>query len=115
MAKYGYFGSIYLQTLDTWSATSQAIAQIDSKGGVLTTTDIAPHLTHRQLLGLTDRDFDPEELEKFEYILLNLRHPGWGSSPEIAEALLAKLKQASTFELRFRQDDVFLFTRISRP
>ena len=115
LAKYGYFGSIYLQTQDTWNATSQAIAQIDSKGGVLTTTDIAPHLTHRQLLSLTDRDLNPEELEKFAYILLNLRHPGWGSSPEIAEALLAKLKQASTFELRFRQDDVFLFTRISRP
>lgn len=115
LAKYGYFGSIYLQTLDTWSATNQAIAQIDSKGGVLTITDIAPHLTHRPLLGLTDRDFDPEELEKFAYILLNLRHPGWGSSPEIAEALLAKLKQASTFELKFQQDDVFLFTRISRP
>lgn len=115
LAKYGYFGSIYLQTQDTWSATSQAIAQIDSRGGVLTTTDIAPHLTHRPLLGLTDRDFDPEELEKFAYILLNLRHPGWGSSPEIAEALLAKLKQASTFELKFQQDDVFLFTRISRP
>ena len=115
LAKYGYFGSIYLQTLDTWSATRQAIAQIDSRGGVLTTTDIAPHLTHRPLLGLSDRDFDPEELEKFAYILLNLRHPGWGSSPEIAEALLAKLKQASTFELKFRQDDVFLFTRISRP
>jgi uncharacterized membrane protein len=115
LAKYGYFGSIYLQTIDTWSATNQAIAQIDSKGGVLTTTDIAPHLTHRLLLGLSDRDFDPEELEKFQYILLNMRHPGWGSSPKIAEALLAKLKQASTFELKFRQDDVFLFTRISRP
>ena len=114
LAKYGYFGSIYLQTLDTWSATSQAIAQIDSQGGVLTTSNIAPHLTHRQHLGLTERNLDLEELEKFEYILLDMRHPGWGSSAVIAEALLAKLKQASTFQLKFRQDDVFLFTRISR-
>ena len=115
LAKYGYFGSIYLQTLDTWSATRQAIAQIDSLGGVLTTSNIAPHLTHRQQLGLSDRNLDLEELEKFEYILLDMRHPGWGSSAEIAEALLAKLKQASTFQLKFRQNDVFLFTRISRP
>ena len=111
LAKYGYFGSIYLQNLDTWGATRKAIALIDSSGGVLTTSDIAPHLTHRKLLGLSDRDLDLEELEKFEYILLNMRHPGWGSSPEIAETLFAKLKPASTFQLRFRQDDVFLFTK----
>ena len=113
LAKYGYFGSVYLQTLDTWDATRKAISLVDSPGGVLTTSDIAPHLTHRRLLELSDRNLNLEKLEKFDYVLLNLRHPGWGSSPEIAEALFAKLKQASTFQLEFRQDDVFLFT--NRP
>ncbi|MEO1004530.1 MAG: DUF2079 domain-containing protein [Cyanobacteria bacterium J06638_38] len=112
LAKYGYFGSIYLQTWDTWRATSQALALIDSKGGVLTTSDIAPHLTHRELLGLPTQNLNHEELAKFAYVLLNLRHPGWGSSSEIAEALFAKLKQSSTFQLKFQQDDVFLFTKV---
>ncbi len=89
-----------------------AIALVDSSGGVLTTSDIAPHLTHRSLLGLTSVDLDYEELGKFKYILLNLRHPGWGSSLKITEALLTKLKQTSKFQLKFQQDDVFLFTRI---
>ena len=115
LAKYGYFGSIYLQTLDTWDATRKAIALVETKGGVLTSSDLAPHLSHRQLLALTERDFDLEELAKFDYVLLNLRHPGWGSSAEITQAIFAKLKQTARFQLKFRQDDVFLFTKVPRP
>jgi uncharacterized membrane protein len=111
LAKYGYFGSIYLQTWDTWGATRNAIARVSDRQGVLTTTDIAPHLTHRSLVGLTTTDLNYEELEKFKYILLNLRHPGWGSSPEIARSIYVKLKQTSKFQLEFKQDDVFLFIK----
>jgi Predicted membrane protein (DUF2079) len=80
----------------------------------MTTSDIAPHLTHRNLLELTTRNLKSEELGKFAYILLNLRHPGWGSSPEIAEALFANLSRESAFKLKFQQDDVFLFIRVLR-
>ncbi|BAZ43259.1 hypothetical protein NIES4102_02590 [Chondrocystis sp. NIES-4102] len=109
LGKYGYFTSLYLQSWDTWQATKIAISQIDTSGSVLTTTDIAPHLTHRTLVGLTTSELDIQELAKFKYILLNLRHPGWGSSTEIAQATLEKLKQSPTFKLNFQQDDVFLF------
>ena len=114
LAKYGYFGSIYLQNLDTWKATRSAIALISDRQGVLTTTDLAPHLTHRSLVGLTTTDLNYEELEKFKYILLNLRHPGWGSSPEIAHSIYDKLDRTSEFQLQFERDDVFLFIQIPR-
>jgi uncharacterized membrane protein len=114
LAKYGYFGSIYLQNHDTWGATRKAIALVQEAGGILTTSDIAPHLTHRNLLELTTRNLKSEELGEFAYVLLNLRHPGWGSSPEIAEALFAKLNRESAFKLKFQQDDVFLFIRVLR-
>ncbi|MGL5793804.1 MAG: DUF2079 domain-containing protein [Waterburya sp.] len=111
LAKYGYFGSLYLQSWDTWQATKTAISQIDAHSSVLTTTDIAPHLTHRALVGLTTSEPDTQDLDKFKYILLNLRHPGWGSSSEIAQNILTKLKQTPKFKLDFEQDDVLLFTK----
>jgi uncharacterized membrane protein len=111
LAKYGYFGTLYLQSWDTWQATKTAISKIDAHSSVLTTTDIAPHLTHRPLVGLTTSELDTQELDKFKYILLNLRHPGWGSSSEIARNTLTKLKQIPKFKLNFEQDDVFLFTK----
>ncbi|MGD1917831.1 MAG: DUF2079 domain-containing protein [Pleurocapsa sp.] len=113
LGKYGYFGSLYLQNWDTWQASRNAIALIEDRASVLTTTDLAPHLTHRPLVGLTTSELDSKELNKFEYILLNLRHPGWGSSTKIAQAMLVKLQKTEHFKLDFQQDDVFLFSKIS--
>lgn len=111
LAKFGYFGSIYLESLDTWQATRQALKQINTNGGVLTTSDIAPHLTHRTLLQLTTQDSLSMDLNKFDYVLLNQHHPGWASSPEIANSLISKLKQTPGFEMKSFQDEVFLFTK----
>lgn len=114
LAKYGYFGSIYLNSLDTWKATRVAIAQIQTSGGVLTTHNIAPHLAHRSLIKFTNADSPPADLNQFEYILLNLRHPGWKSSREFAENLLIKLQNNRDFKLKFQQEEVYLFIQTNR-
>lgn len=111
LAKYGYFGSIYLDSLDTLQATRQAIAQVATKGGVLTTAEIAPHLTHRQLIKLTDANSPPANLTQFEYVLLNVRHPGWLSNSEFATSLVNQLKSNQEFQLSYQRDDVYLFTQ----
>lgn len=111
LAKYGYFGSIYLNSLDTLQATRQAIAQVQTKGGVLTTAEIAPHLTHRQLIKLTDANSPQADLTQFDYVLLNVRHPGWLSNSEFATSLVNQLKNTQEFQLSYQQDDVYLFTK----
>jgi uncharacterized membrane protein len=110
-AKFGYFGSIYLDSLDTWQATRQAFQEINTKGGVLTTSDMASHVTHRPLVQLATKDSESMDLNKFDYILLNQRHPGWASSPEIVNSLITKLKQTPEFSLQYSQDEVFLFAK----
>lgn len=109
LAKYGYFGSIYLNSLDTRQATQTAIAQVKS-GGVLTTADIAPHLTHRRLVRFTDATL-PTNLANFDYVLLNQRHPGWLSNSEFATKLVEQLKNAPEFHLSYQRDDVYLFAK----
>lgn len=52
LAKFGYFGTKYLKSLDTWQATRDAIAKINDSGSVLTSAQIAPHLTHRPVVEL---------------------------------------------------------------
>ena len=107
-AKFGYFGSIYLETLDTWQATREAVALVPSQGSVLTTSAIAPHLTHRRVVALATEE--TVELDQFDYILLNRRHPGWASSPEIMTSLVEGLSQ-SPWQQRYQRDDVFLFVK----
>jgi len=114
LAKYGYFGSIYLDSLDTWQATREAIAQVQTPGGVLTTAEISPHLTHRQLVKFTDINFPPTNLAQFDYVLLNIRHPGWQSNREFATSLLEQLKNTSEFAVNYQRDDVYLFKTVKK-
>jgi uncharacterized membrane protein len=113
LGKYGYFWTIYLDSLDTWQATRQAIAQVQTQGGVYTTAEIASHLTHRPLIEFTDVNSPPADLTKFEYILLNVRHPGWLSNRDFAINLINQLKNTKQFQLSYQQDEVYLFVKNS--
>ncbi len=109
LAKYGYFGSRYLRHFDTVLATQEAVALVRTQDPVLTADHIAPHLTHRPVIMLATKGADSLDLSSFKYILLNASYPGWGSSPELIESLVNRLKSRSQFKLIYRKNQVFLF------
>lgn len=126
LAKYGYFGSRYLKSLDTWQATQEAISEIQNgdkaaeysnrflpaQGGVLTTHRIAPHLSHRSLIQyIDDLTRLPPDLAKFKYVLLNVRHPDATGNSELAANLVNQLKNNQLFQLHYQRDDVYLFVK----
>lgn len=111
LAKFTHFGGRYLEYVDTWQATNRAISQIQTQGGVMTTAEIAPHLSHRQLIKFTNAETPPVNLQEFNYFLLNVRHPGWASNSEFARTLVDKLQKAPEFSLKYQQDDVYLFSK----
>ena len=111
LAKYGYFWTIYLNGIDTLSATKEAISLVETKGSVLTSAQIAPHLAHRPVVKLTQADAPPANLAEFDYVLLNLRYPGWMSDRAFVENLITQLKNNPQFQLKYQQDDIYLFTQ----
>ena len=126
LAKYGYFGSRYLTSLDTWQATQEAILEIQNgdkaaeysnrflpaKGGVLTTHRIAPHLSDRSLIQyIDDLTRLPPDLAKFDYVLLNVRHPDANGNSKLAAKLVNQLKNNQLFQLHYQRDDVYLFVK----
>jgi uncharacterized membrane protein len=113
LAKYGYFGSIYLNSLDTWKATREAVSQVTTNGSVLAPSQVTPHLTHRPLIKLAQQGSELVELTQFEYVFLNLRHPGFGSTQQVTTRLLERLKKTPEFKLTYQRDDVFLFQKKS--
>jgi hypothetical protein len=44
--------------------------------------------------------------------LLNSRHPGWRSSPEFSQTLIAALQNETSFRLLYHRDGVYLFSRL---
>ncbi len=115
LAKYGYIWSRYFRSVDNWQATQQAIAQVHTQGAVLTTHSIAPHLSHRPTIHFVDDITGPPSgIGRYEYILLNVRHPDGTRNPEFAANLVNQLKKNQFFQLGYQRDDVYLFVKKSK-
>ncbi|EAZ94363.1 DUF2079 domain-containing protein [Crocosphaera chwakensis] len=111
LAKYGYFTSRYLDSLDTWKATNEAITKISTKGNVLTSTYIAPHVSQRAMIKLAENGAESFDVNQFDYILLNQRYLGRESSQELIETIKEKIGQNNNFNLTYTKDDVYLFSQ----
>jgi uncharacterized membrane protein len=109
--KLEYFWTGYFSTLDTHQSTTVAISKITDEGAVLTTGEIAPHLTHRPVVKLTFSGTESIDLNKFKYMLLDLKHPGWNSSLEVMNKLKARAKESKLFKLEYQQDEIYLFSK----
>ena len=110
LAKYGYFWTVYLESMDTWQATRQAIHLVQTKGSLLTDNSLAPHLAHRSTIKLLHQVSTEQDLTKFDYVLLNLRHP-WHDTKETAMSVTAQLKKSPLFKISYEKDDVLLFQK----
>jgi uncharacterized membrane protein len=112
LAKYFHFISTYVDNLDTWGATRSAITQVQPSGGVFTTSEIAPHLTHRSIVQVAYDGTELTDLNPFNYVLFNVRYPGDGSSQKTLTQIIQRVETMPEFRLVSQQDDVFLFERI---
>ncbi len=110
LSRLSFFFGSYYTSIDTLQSTREAIAKIYSNESVLTTAEIAPHLTHRLTIDFTSTN-SSQNINKFHYILLNTRHPGWMSSKQIAADLVNQLSNSNQFQLNYQKNDVYLFIR----
>ncbi|MBE8999903.1 DUF2079 domain-containing protein [Nostoc sp. LEGE 12447] len=112
LAKFTHFGGKYLVSINTYQATQEAITQVQTQGSVYTTSQIAPHLSHRKLITLTSADFPTANLDAFDYILLNIHQPGLRSNQEFPVNLVNQLKNNQKFNFKYQGDDVYLFVKV---
>ncbi len=99
----------YVGSFDTWQATNNAISYVKTKGGVLTDNRLAPHFTHRSMVKLLNQT-EPDNLDEFDYVVLNLRHP-WPDTEEEGIILSKNLQNNQEWELNYQQNDVMVFQR----
>ena len=103
---------LYLNRLDTWQATREAIAQVQPQSSILTDNRLAPHFTHRPTVKLLSQISPQTDLAEFKYILLNQRHP-WPDTEKIGNDLANQLKNHPKFQLAYQKNQVLLFKQIS--
>ncbi|XHU95528.1 MAG: DUF2079 domain-containing protein [cyanobacterium endosymbiont of Rhopalodia gibba] len=109
LAKYSYFGSKYLEQLDTLLAMKQGVKLVPPQVKILTSPQIAPHLTHRPVVKLGIKEAESIDINNFDYILLNVRHPSWPKSKKTVIDLVKKIREDTKFISIYEQDNVFVF------
>lgn len=109
LAKFGFFWTQYLSYSGNWNATWIAISEVSRQGAVLTNHNIAAHLSHRPVIKLIFQVDDPDEIIKFDDILINSQNPGWGTPHETQTWMLDYLKGSDKFRLYYQRDGVYLF------
>ncbi len=110
LAKYSYMGGKYLEHLDTWQASTSAIARIPPQASVLATAKLAPHLAHRSQLKIAIPEQSvPEQMVNSDYILLDRRHPGNAQKTQNLDAIITAAQADQARKLITQQDDIYLF------
>lgn len=92
-------------------ATREALAHIPKSGAVLTTHEIAPHLSQRSFLQFVDPVKPRAPIERFDYVLLNLSNESAKNASALTAGIFERVKSDPAFSLQFQRDSVYLFTR----
>jgi hypothetical protein len=53
----------------------------------------------------------PPNWAEYDWVLLNLKHPGWGSTHEFAKSLDRELRSNPVYKIAFDRGGIVLFQR----
>ncbi|MGM3307282.1 DUF2079 domain-containing protein [Anabaena sp. WFMT] len=116
LGKYDFFVTRYLTNLPNFHSLQTAVSLVKTQGSLLTTPKIAPHLSHRPIIKLTDKlsninwESSQNKSIYFEYVLLYLMDINTKNSPELTN-LVNQFINNPEFKLEYHNKDVYLFTK----
>lgn len=110
LAKYEFFVTRYLSSLPNLRSLHTAVSLVQTDGGVLTTSRIAPHLSQRPLIKLTNINLDslPDGDNNFKYVIIDANTK---NKPEFSSGLITQLQVNQAFDLMYQKDNIYLFTQ----
>ena len=84
LAKPFFFAGPYLSRLDSIKPAREAFIAIPKNAKVITTSYLVPHLSQRRFIKYPNNKNDiKNDLNKYNFLLLNPLDPGWDSSNEL--------------------------------
>jgi uncharacterized membrane protein len=110
LSRITFFFNQYHSNWEAMNELNQAIAMVDKKSSVLTSSTIAPHLSQRKNIRVAD-SINSLDVNKYDEILLDTAHPGWKSSPEIVSSIYSRLNKSDNWEMAYQKKSVFLWKR----
>jgi hypothetical protein len=112
LSRLGFYFGTFQQELGHAPQLRAAIALVRPDVPLLSSPRLAPHLAHRPILAIPSRR-ELQRLDRYEQVLLDGRHAGSDASPELVRRIRRRLSDHPLWQLRFAEEDVWLFERRS--
>ena len=106
-----FFIGPFQARLDTAKERREAINLVYPDAAVLTTNDIVPHLSRRKIILSTGQHV--KNLNIFDQVLIDLKHPGWNSSRSLMKNISEKLSADELWIKRYDKGSILLFQKRS--
>jgi uncharacterized membrane protein len=112
LGKYEFFITRYLSNLPNLDSLHTAVSLVPSQASVITTSRIAPHVSQRPNIQLTNTNLNSAKIsdQQFDYVLLDLNR-NKKHNLEFNPDLLNELKNDQVFNLLYHKSSVYLFVK----
>ena len=99
------------QTNFTINELNEAIRLVNKESSVLTSSVIAPHLSKRKDIRVSDIE-NSLDISKYDEILIDTARPGWKSNSDIVNSIYSRASESSDWEIAFQKKSIFLWRKL---
>ena len=89
-----------------------AISLVNKESSVLTSSIIAPHLSKRRDIRVSDRN-NSLDISQYDEILLDTARPGWKSNSDIVDSIRSKARESDKWEVAYHKKSIFLWRKLN--
>ena len=113
LSRLTFFFGPFQDRLDLRPAVRVVAPMVRPQSDLLISNHLAPHFSHRCLIEIFGPDTANLDVDRYQQVLLDHRHPGWNATSELLTDIRTRLMQSGQWSLRFDQGGLWLFERRS--
>lgn len=111
LSRITFFLNQYHTNFPTINELNEAIRLVNKESSVLTSSIIAPHLSKRRDIRVSDSE-NSTDISKYDEILLDTAHPGWKSNSDIINSINSRVSKSDNWAIAYQKKSIFLWKKL---
>ena len=111
LSRITFFLNQYHTNFPIINELNEATRLVNKESAVLTSSTIAPHLSKRKDIRVSDSK-NSLDISKYDEILLDTARPGWKSSSDIVNSINSRADESDDWEIAYHKKSIFLWRKL---
>ena len=111
LSRITFFFNQYQTNFPTMNELNVAIKLVNEESSVLTSSIIAPHLSKRKDIRVSDVE-NSLDISNYDEILLDTARPGWKSNSDIIDSIYSRAHESDKWEMAYHKKSIFLWRKL---